>query len=69
MKIAPSRMVANSQNAVLARWPARRAWCEMVKVTPEVSSSAVLMVGIGNGPMVENASTVPAGPTPPHCAA
>ena len=24
----------------------------MVRVTPEVSSSAVLMVGIGNGPMV-----------------
>jgi hypothetical protein len=31
--------------AVCARWPARSAWWEMVSVTPEVSSSAVLMSG------------------------
>ena len=43
------------------------AWCEMVSVTPEVSSSKVLMVGIGNGPMVVKFSTVPAGPILPHC--
>lgn len=39
----------------------------MVKVTPEVSSSAVLIVGSQNGPIVAKASTVPAGEavTPP----
>ena len=33
----------------------------MVRVTPEVSSSAVLMVGNQNGPMVWKGSTMPAG--------
>ena len=33
----------------------------MVSVTPELSSSAVLMVGSQNGPMVWNGCTVPAG--------
>jgi hypothetical protein len=33
----------------------------MVSVRPEVSSSAVLMVGSGHGPMVVKGSTVPAG--------
>ena len=66
MKMAPSRIVANRNSAVRARWPARRAWWAIVRVTPEVSSSAVLMVGIGNGPMVLNCSTVPAGPTLPQ---
>ena len=33
----------------------------MVSVTPEVSSSAVLIVGSGHGPMVAKGSTVPAG--------
>jgi hypothetical protein len=28
------------------------AWCAIVSVMPEVSSSAVLMVGSGHGPMV-----------------
>ena len=40
----------------------------MVRVTPEVSSSAVLMVGSHSGPTVWNGSTMPAGdavtPTP-----
>ena len=33
----------------------------MVKVTPEVSSKAVLMVGSQNGPTVVNGSTMPPG--------
>ena len=33
----------------------------MVSVTPEVSSSAVLIVGSGHGPMVGKGSTMPAG--------
>src|SRR5690606_19834269 len=41
--------------------PARSRWCAMVSVTPEVSSSAVLMVGSQNGPTVWNGSMVPAG--------
>ncbi len=36
-------------------------WCAIVSVTPEVSSSAVLMVGIGHGPMVAKGSTMPTG--------
>src|SRR5690554_589790 len=46
---------------VLARLPACSAWWAMVSVTPEVSSSAVLMVGSQNGPTVWNGSTMPAG--------
>ena len=56
------------QKIVLPRWLAINAWCAMVSVTPEVSSSAVLIVGSGqNGPMVVKGSTVPAGEavTPP----
>ena len=33
----------------------------MVRVRPEVNKIAVLMVGIGQGPMVKKGSTVPAG--------
>ncbi len=51
-----------------ARWFAISAWCAIVNVTPELSSSKVLIVGIGHGPMVWNGSTMPAGepvlPTP-----
>src|SRR5450830_604010 len=46
---------------VLLRWPACMAWWAMVSVTPEVSSSAVLIVGSQNGVMVWKASMVPAG--------
>ncbi len=58
--------VAASQNAAELRWLARSAWCETVSVTPEVSSSAVLMVGSQNGPIVVNGSTIPAGPACGH---
>ena len=40
---------------------ATSAWCAIVTVTPELSRMAVLMVGIGHGPMVANGSTMPAG--------
>src|SRR5215218_6229231 len=46
---------------VLARWPAISAWWAIVSVTPEVSNNAVLMVGMGQGPIVLKASTVPPG--------
>src|SRR5690606_8199243 len=46
----------------LPRWLARIAWCEMVRVRPDVSSSAVLMVGNQKGPTVLNSGTMPAGP-------
>jgi len=45
----------------LLRLPASSAWCAIVSVTPEVSSSAVLTVGNGHGPIVANGSTMPAG--------
>ena len=37
------------------------AWWAMVSVTPELSSSAVLMVGSQNGPTVLKGSTIFAG--------
>ncbi|KAG0919220.1 hypothetical protein G6F62_014729 [Rhizopus arrhizus] len=58
----PRMTVAASQNIVLPRWFSRSAWWAMVSVTPEDSSSAVLMVGSQNGPTVWNCSTTPAGP-------
>src|SRR5688572_23321841 len=61
MKVKPSAIVIHIQVIVLARWPAISAWWAIVSVTPEVSSSAVLIVGSGHGPMVWNGSTVPAG--------
>src|SRR5690606_16114689 len=54
--------VAASQKMALPRWLARSAWCEMVRVRPEVSSNAVLMVGSQKGPTVLNSGTTPAGP-------
>jgi hypothetical protein len=59
--VAPRITVIHIQKIVLLRWLAISAWCAMVSVTPEVSSSAVLMVGSGHGPMVWKGSTVPAG--------
>src|SRR5665647_3659235 len=46
---------------VRPRWFSRRAWWAIVRVTPELSSSAVLMVGNQNGVMVVKGSTMPAG--------
>ena len=46
---------------VLLRKPACSAWCAIVSVTPDESSSAVLIVGSQNGPMVWNGATIPAG--------
>ena len=60
-KVTPSATVIHIHRIVLLRWLAISAWCAIVSVTPEVSSSAVLMVGSGHGPMTENGSTVPAG--------
>ena len=64
----PSSTVTHMNAMHLARWFAISAWCAIVSVTPEVSSSAVLIVGIGHGPIVVNGSTVPPGapvaPTP-----
>src|SRR3546814_20784782 len=60
-KVKPSRTVAASQNMVLPRWFSRSAWWAMVSVTPDDSSSAVLMVGSQNGPTVGKCSTTPAG--------
>ena len=58
----PSTTVASSQKMVLPRWFSRSAWWAMVSVTPELSSSAVLIVGSQNGPTVWKCSTTPAGP-------
>src|SRR5438105_11282572 len=57
----PSATVSHIQTTVFSRSPAISAWWAIVSVTPELSSSAVLIVGIGQGPIVVNASTVPAG--------
>src|SRR3569832_785479 len=46
---------------VRPRWFSRSAWCAIVTVTPEDSSSAVLMVGSQNGVIVWNGSMMPAG--------
>ena len=57
----PSSTVIHMKAIVFARWPASSAWWAIVSVTPDVSSSAVLMVGSGHGPIVVNGSTMPAG--------
>ena len=46
---------------VRPRWFSRKAWWAIVKVTPELSSNAVLIVGSQNGVMVVNGSTISAG--------
>ena len=61
-KVAPSTIVKKSQNSDLPRWFSRSAWCEIVSVTPELSSSAVLIVGSQKGLIVWKAGTTPAGP-------
>src|SRR3954468_9496431 len=43
------------------RLPSRSRWCAMVSVTPEDSSSAVLIVGSQNGVIVWNGSMMLAG--------
>src|SRR3954469_22057025 len=49
-------------NAIVrARWPSRSAWWAMVSMTPDDSSSAVLIVGSQNGVIVWNGSMMPAG--------
>jgi hypothetical protein len=48
----PSSTVSHIQAMVAPRLPARSAWWAMVSVTPEVSSSAVLIVGSQNGVIV-----------------
>src|SRR6218665_191784 len=60
-KVRPSSTVTHMKPIVLARWLARSAWWAMVSVTPELSSSAVLIVGSQNGPTVWKGSTMPAG--------
>ena len=44
------------------------AWCAIVRVTPDVSSSSVLIVGIGQGPIVWKGSTTSPGPVFGHTA-
>src|SRR5262245_53261858 len=61
MNVMPSNTVTHIQKIVLVRWLAISAWCAIVSVPPEVSRIAVFSVGIGHGPMVVNASIVPAG--------
>lgn len=68
MNVAPRMTVSSMPWMTCARLPSRSAWCAQVSVTPEVSSSAVLMVGIGHGPIVVNGGTVPAGPAFGHSA-
>src|SRR5690606_27523815 len=50
----------------LPRWLARNAWCEMVRARPDVSRSAVLIVGSQKGPTVLNSGIMPAGPKLGH---
>ncbi len=69
MKIAPSRMVSTRPWISWLRLLASSAWCAQVSVRPDISSKAVLIVGIGHGPMVWKLSTTPAGPRFGHTAA
>jgi len=46
----PSSTVSHMKAMVRLRLPASSAWWAIVRVTPEVSSNAVLMVGSGQGP-------------------
>jgi len=57
----PSSTVIHMKTIARARWLAMSAWCAIVTVTPEVSRIAVLIVGIGHGPMVVKGSIVLAG--------
>ena len=57
----PSNTVAHMKAMVLPRWFSRNAWWAIVSVTPDVSSSAVLIVGSQKGPTVWKGSTMPAG--------
>src|SRR5258706_14802368 len=57
----PSSTVSHIHAMHRTRLPAMSAWWAMVSVTPELSRIAVLMVGIGHGPIVVKGSTVPAG--------
>src|SRR5215467_2879410 len=60
-KVAPRITVIHIQAMALARWFASSAWWAIVSVTPELRSSAVLIVGIGHGPIVSNGGIVFAG--------
>lgn len=62
MNVKPRMIVSSRPWITCARLPSRSAWWAQVSVTPEVSRSAVLIVGIGHGPIVVNGATVPAGP-------
>src|SRR5437870_3266517 len=57
----PSSTVSHMKTIVWLRWLARIAWWAMVTVTPEESSSAVLIVGSQNGVIVWKGSTMLAG--------
>ena len=50
------------------RWSSRSAWCATVSVAPELSSSAVLIVGSGHGVIERKCPTSAAGPVFGHTA-
>ena len=57
----PSRTVNHMNAMVRPRWLSISAWWAMVKVTPEVKSNAVLMVGNHRGPIVVKGSIMSPG--------
>src|SRR3954463_10906831 len=61
MKLTPRITVIHIHRIAFERWLAISAWGATVSVTPEVSRMAVLIVGIGHGPMVRNGAMVSAG--------
>src|SRR5438309_9555045 len=66
MKVTPTRLV-NAMNAI--SWPrlcSFSAQCAMVTVTPEESSSIVLIAGMPQAPIGENCSMKP-GPAEGQC--
>jgi hypothetical protein len=57
--VAPSATVSHIQPMQVPRRSASSAWWAIVMVRPEVSSSAVFSVGIGQGPMVSKGPPCP----------
>src|SRR5574337_726173 len=67
-KVMPSRMVRPRKPISFLRLPARKAWCAIVTVTLEDSSSKVLSSGMPHGEPDVNEPPTASGPLVGHVA-